>query len=218
MEFLDKKELKLLDTILVKLNKLYKGCYICITGYTLNIQGLETPIGFGKVITELKDKEMELINKIFNNESNTGFIKINNIKEARADLKLLEFEITEDEKEYINTEIKELKNNIDNSDNWIEFTLSDNEEENEILINGMLNNNTTNDLKTSIGPITISKQLLPHVTIKNYKDNLFYNIYKFNDELYLLVFNFNFIHFTMYCIYYILPLNTILENNTVNQE
>ena len=68
MDFLDKKELKILDNVLVKLNKLYKGCYICNTGYTVNIQDLETPIGFGKSITELKEKEMDVINKIFSNK------------------------------------------------------------------------------------------------------------------------------------------------------
>lgn len=218
MDYLDKKELKKLDDLFIKLNKLYKGCYLCITGYVVNIQNLDTPVGFGKIIAELNEVQLDIIKKIFDNNPTVGFIKIEDIKEARNNLDLLIFKITQDEKDYINNEIDILNNNLNKISKWNDFIIDkDDEENNTLIIDNFFNKNVSIDLDTDIGPIMISKHILPNVSMKNYADNLAYSTININDEVSLLIFEFQFTHFKMYISYYILPLELILKNNTVNE-
>lgn len=215
MTFLDSKELKALDQLLVKLNKLFKGCYICITGYAL-LKGSHNSIGYGKVICKINDKEFMVIKKIFDNTVNNGYIRINDIKETRANLELLSTDLKESEIEYINTEIDKINSDIDKVSEWKEFKLDEDDDKNTEILDSFFNKSIAIELETDIGPIIISKSILPHVTLKNVVGNLIYTTYDFNDELQALLFEFTFTHFKMYILYYILPLNLILENNTVN--
>lgn len=215
MEFLEPKELKLLDGLLVKLNKLFKGCYICITKYAI-LNGAHNSVGYGKIICEINDKEFTVIQKIFDNIEHNGYLRINDIKEARVDLTLIKTDLTQDEIDFINGEIDNLNHDLDKVSEWKEFKLDEDDIKHEELLTDFFDKSIVIELETEIGPIIISKSILPHLTIKNITGNLLYTTYKFNDELDALLFEFKFTHFKMYICYYILPLNLILENNTVN--
>lgn len=215
LNFLESKELKILDNLFVKLNKLFKGCYISITGYAL-IKGDHNSVGYGKIICEICEKEFTVVKKIFDNIENNGYIRIDDIKETRANLELIKMNISDIEKEYVNSEIDKMNTDIDKVSEWKEFRLDEDDNKNEELFDEFFNKSIAIELETDIGPIIISKSILPHATSKNITGNILYTTYDFNDELKALLFEFKFPQFKMNILYYILPLNLILENNTVN--
>lgn len=99
---------------------------------------------------------------------------------------------------------------INQCDKWEKFILSPDEEKNVEIIESIFKSNDYfkfNPIGDFKGPdVILTKSLFPLVTVKNWAD-LYYSAKKISDELYVIIFDFQFTMFRVYSVHYYVPVD-----------
>lgn len=213
---LEKKEKKRIQDIFTKITRIYTNFYILKNGYIISLN-IETPYLiqldiddislfkklFGEFsiihITDLKYFK-KIVTNFFENDSLES-TDIFNYKEA---LNLTDlFDIKEKEEKNVLSKLEEYLTHINSCDKWNDFKLSENEIENDKMIESVFVKNNYIEFQPQNNKhpsLVFTKSLLPLVTEKNYRDVTYATaeIYK---NLYIIIFSFEFTLFRIYMLH-----------------
>lgn len=197
----DEKEKKKFLDICTKITRVYNDFYLFKNGYAISADA-DKPF-----VIQLDEVQMKYFTDTF------GDFKLLHISDIRKYKKEPDkyFYIVSSNTEYgrILSVLTKYLEIINQCDKWEKFILSPDSDENEKIIEDIFkNNNYTNfEPKSDFdGPeIILTKSLLPLVTPKNYTD-LYYSTKKINDELYAIIFDFQFSLFRVYSVHHYIPI------------
>lgn len=212
---MDEKNGKKLYNICTKLTTVYTSFYITKNGYILSTDK-EKPF-----LIQLNDDTLSLFIeacgefKLIHIKDVRIFkkglpVKLKN-EEDRIDIKTTFREVTSDnEKRNVLILLNERLEDINLCKKWEKFILSDDSENNEELILSLFKENNYINFtpKDNIdGPdIIMTKSLIPLVSEKNYTD-LYYSSRKKGDNLYMIIFDFQFELFRLCMFHHYIPMD-----------
>jgi hypothetical protein len=198
---LDEKQTKKLLNLCTKISNVFTDFYILKHGYIMSVEK-DKPF-----IIQIDNECVELFAGV------CGDFKISHIWNVREFKKDMENYITivssASESTRVFNLLTERIKSINTCIDWENFTLSDNEEDNQKLLLSLFKNNDYINFKPKNidGPeIILTKSLLPIVSEKNYT-NLYYSTKKINSNLFLIVFDFQFDLFRLYMLHYYIPID-----------
>lgn len=198
---LDEKQTKKLLNLCTKIANVFTDFYILKHGYIMSVEK-DKPF-----IIQIDNECVELFAGV------CGDFKISHIWNVREFKKDMENYITivssASESTRVFNLLTERIKSINTCIDWENFTLSDNEEDNQKLLLSLFKNNDYINFKPKNidGPeIILTKSLLPIVSEKNYT-NLYYSTKKINSNLFLIVFDFQFDLFRLYMLHYYIPID-----------
>lgn len=181
---LDEKQLKKFTNLITKLSNVFSDCYFVKSGYVVTLD-VEKPF-----IVQI---DLSYIDMMIDVLGEFGIARIDNLKEFKKDM-TTHFYVVKSEKEknnvlsYIDSKMKQLSD----MENWKSFINS--KEDDVEVIESLFKLNTYIEFKPADvdGPaIILTKSLIPMVTEKTC-DALYYSAKKLADNLYIIIFDFQF--------------------------
>lgn len=230
---INKEDTKKLSTLLTKLSNVFNDFYVFKNGYVISTNlensafvaqiNLENDVKlFQDLVGDFKLLHVWDCKKLKKALTELLELNDNNSTEESEDSNISISEyvtavVSETDIKSVTSLLDEKLNKFNEIDKWENFQLSDNEEENEKLIlslfkqNNYVNFTPKGDEETP-QEVILTKAILPLVSEKNYTQ-LYYQCKKLDNNLYNLIFDFDFDYFRLFMFHNFVKMNDIDEED-----